>query len=72
VFSWDDRKGKKSTPEERAQLSRRWKQQYEEGWSIRAIAKESGRSYGMVHMVLNEADVKMRSRGGKEGAREQK
>jgi hypothetical protein len=33
--------------------------------SIRDIAAGLGRSYGFVHTLLGEADVEMRSRGGK-------
>jgi transposase len=32
--------------------------------SIRTIAGQLGRSYGFVHRLLAEANVKMRSRGG--------
>lgn len=38
---------------------------YERGASIRAIAKEMGRSYGYVHRVLSEAGTQLRGRGGK-------
>lgn len=37
---------------------------YEKGKSIRAIAEATGRSYGFVHRILGEADVKLRARGG--------
>jgi hypothetical protein len=37
---------------------------YTQGASIRTLAAESGRSYGLVHRLLVEAGVTMRSRGG--------
>jgi predicted transcriptional regulator len=37
---------------------------YSQGASIRTLAAESGRSYGLVHRLLTEAGVTMRSRGG--------
>jgi hypothetical protein len=36
---------------------------YEAGESIRHLANSSGRSYGFVHRLLAEADVRFRSRG---------
>jgi hypothetical protein len=32
--------------------------------SIRALAAETGRSYGFVHRILTENDVDLRGRGG--------
>jgi hypothetical protein len=37
---------------------------YEDGKSIRAIAKDLGRSFGFVHTLLQEQGIQMRSRGG--------
>ncbi len=39
------------------------KAQYEQGASIRALAKTTGRSYGFVSQMLNEAQVTRRSQG---------
>ncbi|WP_313905963.1 helix-turn-helix domain-containing protein [Streptomyces malaysiensis] len=38
--------------------------EYKEGKSIRDLATESGRSYGFIHKILDEARVKFRKRGG--------
>lgn len=54
---------------EKVRLKALWKQQYAEGMSLREIAADSGRSYGMVHKYLSEAQVEFRSRGGKVGPR---
>ena len=43
----------------RAVVARR----YEEGVSVRVLAKELGCSYGLVHRLLGEAGVTMRPRG---------
>jgi IS30 family transposase len=40
------------------------KSEYESGKTIRAIASESGRSYGTVHRALRRARVQFRARGG--------
>jgi len=47
----------------RTQLAADLKAQYEQGANIRALAKTTGRSYGFVHQVLNEARVTLRGRG---------
>lgn len=44
----------------RAQIARK----YERGMSIRALAAETGRSYGFIHRIVTESDVPMRARGG--------
>jgi hypothetical protein len=36
---------------------------YESGASIRALARQTGRSYGFVHGLLQEAGVALRRRG---------
>ncbi len=56
-------KGVRIAGEHRAQLASDFKSRYEEGASIRTIAESSGRSYGFVHQVLNEAEVALRGRG---------
>lgn len=38
--------------------------EYEKGASIRDLAARTGRSYGFVHLVLTEAGVTLRTRGG--------
>ncbi|MFV2008562.1 MULTISPECIES: helix-turn-helix domain-containing protein [unclassified Micromonospora] len=38
-------------------------QLYRAGYSIRRIARETHRSYGFVHRILNEANVTFRTRG---------
>ncbi|MFI5859349.1 helix-turn-helix domain-containing protein [Streptomyces parvulus] len=40
------------------------RKRYEAGASIRALAEESGRSYGYVHARLYVSGVSFRSRGG--------
>lgn len=37
---------------------------YRSGWSIRAVAAQTGRSYGFVHRVLTASGVQIRHRGG--------
>ena len=52
------------TGEARATLKAQLTDRYAAGVSIRALAEETGRSYGFVHRVLNEAGVTLRPRGG--------
>ncbi|MFD4244052.1 helix-turn-helix domain-containing protein [Streptomyces sp. NPDC058525] len=49
---------------ERDKLASELKTKYEHGESIRALAKETGRSYGGVHRLLEDAGATFRSRGG--------
>lgn len=49
---------------ERDTLAKEYVRRYEAGDSIRAIADASGRSYGFVHRVLAENEVRLRPRGG--------
>ncbi|MEW1674880.1 helix-turn-helix domain-containing protein [Streptomyces noursei] len=42
------------------------KAKYDAGASIRALAAESGRSYGYVHRTLTEAGTALRTFGGKQ------
>jgi helix-turn-helix protein len=53
--------------EYRGQVAVAFAEEYQRGASIRDIAAGSGRSYGFVHRVLNEAGVAIRPRGS--GAR---
>lgn len=57
-------KNKQITGNARGKLAADFKQKYDDGASIRAIAEEHGRSYGFVHALLGEAKVTMRGRGG--------
>ncbi|TMR22098.1 transcriptional regulator [Nonomuraea turkmeniaca] len=45
----------------RADVTRR----YVEGESVRELALSTGRSYGTVHRLLQEAGVELRPRGGR-------
>lgn len=49
---------------DRDKLAAGLKAKYEGGKSIRALAEETGRSYGGVHRLLEDAGVTFRSRGG--------
>lgn len=50
--------------DERESLAAEYARRYDAGSSIRAIAAESGRSYGFVHRVLAENGISLRARGG--------
>ncbi|THV38572.1 helix-turn-helix domain-containing protein [Glycomyces buryatensis] len=50
--------------DERRELTEYVATAYDQGRSIRDIASTIGRSYGFVHRLLTEADVKFRTRGG--------
>ena len=58
------KKGVRLTGAERDVLAARLVGQYEGGASIRALAEDTGRSYGFVHRVLSESEVTLRGRGG--------
>ncbi len=47
----------------RTQLAADLKTQYEQGASIRELARATGRSYGFIHAVLTEAQEPLRGRG---------
>jgi predicted transcriptional regulator len=49
---------------DRDKLAQDLKKKYDSGASIRALAEETGRSYGGVHRLLEDAKVTFRSRGG--------
>jgi predicted transcriptional regulator len=49
---------------ERDKVAADLKSKYEAGASIRALAEQTGRSYGGVHRLLADAGVMFRSRGG--------
>ena len=58
------KKGSRVTGTAREQLASDLKNKYESGESIRALAQETGRSYGFVHRMLSESGVTLRGRGG--------
>ena len=58
------KKGTRVTGGDRDTLSGQLKGKYERGASIRALAEESGRSYGFVHRILSESGASLRGRGG--------
>ncbi|WP_351234229.1 helix-turn-helix domain-containing protein [Streptomyces sp. NPDC002133] len=49
---------------DRDKLAAELKSKYDAGKSIRALAQETGRSYGGVHRLLEDAGATFRSRGG--------
>jgi hypothetical protein len=58
------RKGSRVTGSARERLAADLKKKYGQGRSIRALADETGRSYGFVHRMLSESGVTLRGRGG--------
>ena len=58
------KKGARITGGERSKLAGDLKRKYTSGSSIRALAAETGRSYGFVHRMLSESGVQLRGRGG--------
>lgn len=60
----DLKKGTRVTGGDRETLSGQLRKKYEGGASIRALAEESGRSYGFVHRMLSESGTPLRGRGG--------
>ena len=58
------KKGSRVTGAAREKLATDLKSKYESGESIRALAQETGRSYGFVHRMLSESGVSLRGRGG--------
>lgn len=60
----DLKKGSRVTGGDRDTLSEQLRKKYEAGASIRALAEESGRSYGFVHRILSESGATLRGRGG--------
>lgn len=57
-------KGTRITGQPRDELAADLRREYENGASIRALAEQTGRSYGFVHRVLTESEVALRGRGG--------
>lgn len=58
------KKGARITGTDRTKLAGELKKKYSQGASIRALAEETGRSYGFVHRILTENEVALRGRGG--------
>ncbi|GAA2478365.1 hypothetical protein GCM10010406_13140 [Streptomyces thermolineatus] len=58
------KKGSRVTGAAREKLAADLKKKYDSGASIRALAEETGRSYGFVHRMLSESGVALRGRGG--------
>lgn len=58
------KKGSRVTGTAREKLAADLKKKYDGGASIRALAEETGRSYGFVHRMLSESGVALRGRGG--------
>jgi transposase-like protein len=58
------KKGSRVTGSDRDKLAADLKRKYDSGVSIRALAEETGRSYGFVHRMLTESGVTLRGRGG--------
>ena len=58
------KKGARVTGNDRSKLAGELKKKYTSGSSIRALAEETGRSYGFVHRMLSESGVSLRGRGG--------
>jgi hypothetical protein len=57
-------KGRRVSGGERSALAADLTRRYAAGASIRALAADTGRSYGFVHRLLRENDVTLRGRGG--------
>lgn len=58
------KKGSRVTGGDRDRLASDLKKRYDSGESIRALASDSGRSYGFVHRILSESGTALRGRGG--------
>ncbi len=58
------KKGARVTGEDRRELASVLQERYAAGTSIRALAAETGRSYGFVHRILSESGTQLRGRGG--------
>ncbi|MEU7911344.1 helix-turn-helix domain-containing protein [Microbispora bryophytorum] len=58
------KKHERVTGPAREALKAELKRRYADGESIRALAASTGRSYGFVHRLLEEAGALLRPRGG--------
>ncbi|MBT2234782.1 transcriptional regulator [Nonomuraea sp. NEAU-A123] len=61
------RKYQRVSGAEREELKAELKRRYLDGESIRALSISTGRSYGFVHRLLEEAGAPLRPRGGNQG-----
>jgi hypothetical protein len=57
-------RGARITGSDREKLTAEVCRRYQNGDSIRALAAETGRSYGFVHGLLVDAQIPLRGRGG--------
>lgn len=62
-FVWPEPR-KSLRPEQQDLVTTELRKQYDDGSTIRALAEESGRSYGYGHRSLSHAGVTFRPRGG--------
>ncbi|MCP2359755.1 hypothetical protein HD597_006775 [Nonomuraea thailandensis] len=60
------RKYQRVSGAERETLKAELKRRYLDGESIRGLSLSTGRSYGFVHRLLEEAGAPLRPRGGKQ------
>ncbi len=58
------KKGSRITGNERDRLAGELRRKYDAGQSIRALASNTGRSYGFIHRILSESGANLRGRGG--------
>lgn len=58
------KKGSRVTGSDRDKLAAELRKKYDSGQSIRALAEQTGRSYGFVHRILSESGTTLRGRGG--------
>lgn len=61
-------RGRKWTDQQKQEAFVQWSEWYADGWSIRRIARQAGRSYGSVHSILTQGGVTLRSKGGVAGS----
>jgi hypothetical protein len=57
-------KGSRITGTQRTELAAALAQRYADGESLRALADDTGRSFGFVHGLIKESGVQVRGRGG--------
>jgi hypothetical protein len=57
-------RNKRLTPDQRQDLARKLAEGYAQGTSLAALAEAHGTSAGRVRLILLEAGVQMRARGG--------
>ncbi|MFB6533085.1 helix-turn-helix domain-containing protein [Streptomyces noursei] len=63
-YAWPEPRKRVKRQQQKA-VAKVLKAKYDAGASIRALAAESGRSYGYVHRTLTEAGTALRAFGGK-------